>query len=133
MSPQDECLLLHDVVPRLKSAIPIAVSHVGSEDDSELLQDGTGMVVKILANAHHRGRSVIAGNVASYTLQDLRSGCRTVGGSIADDQRETRWSSGMNVFTTCQTLRPTVGVWHGRRPRSTPPCQMAIYRRAYRE
>ena len=100
MSPQDECLLLHDVVPRLKSAIPIAVSHVGSEDDSELLQDGTVMVVKILANAHHRGRSVIAGNVASYTLQDLRSGCRTVGGSIADDQRETRWSSGMNVFTT---------------------------------
>ncbi|MGD0537250.1 MAG: hypothetical protein ABSC03_06350 [Verrucomicrobiota bacterium] len=51
MSPQDECLLLHDVVPRLRSAIPIAVAHVGSEDDAELLQDGTVMAAKILTNA----------------------------------------------------------------------------------
>ena len=51
MSPQDEHLLLHHVVPRLRSAIRIAVAHVGSEDDAELLQDGTLMAAKILTNA----------------------------------------------------------------------------------
>ncbi len=43
MSFESEYLLLHDVVPRLRSAIRIAVSHVGSEDDAELSQDGTVM------------------------------------------------------------------------------------------
>jgi len=37
MSAESESLLLHDVVPRLRSAIRIAVAHVGSEDDAELL------------------------------------------------------------------------------------------------
>jgi hypothetical protein len=84
MSPQDECLLLHDVVPRLRSAIRIAVSHVGSEDDAELLQDGTAMAAKILSNATRKGKRVTAGNVAFYTLQHLKSGRRTVGGSNSD-------------------------------------------------
>jgi hypothetical protein len=84
MSPQDECLLLHDVVPRLRSAIRIAVAHVGSEDDAELLQDGTLMAAKILTNATRKGKRVTAGNVAFYTLQHLKSGRRTVGYSSVD-------------------------------------------------
>ncbi len=80
MSPENECLLLHDVVPRLRSAIRIAVSHVGSEDDAELLQDGTVMAAKILTNATSKGKKVTAGNVAFYTLQHLKSRRRTVGG-----------------------------------------------------
>jgi hypothetical protein len=51
MSPENEYLLLHDVVPRLRSAIRIAVAHVGSEDDAELQQDGTRMAAKILTIA----------------------------------------------------------------------------------
>jgi hypothetical protein len=51
MSPDNEYLLLHDVAPRLRSAIRIAVAHVGSEDDTELLQEGTLMAAKILSNA----------------------------------------------------------------------------------
>jgi hypothetical protein len=84
MFPQDECLLLHDVVPRLRSAIPIAVAHVGSEDDAELLQDGTVMAAKILTNATRSGKRVTAGNVAFSTLQHLKSGRRTVGYSGVD-------------------------------------------------
>ena len=84
MSPQDEHLLLHHVVPRLRSAIRIAVAHVGSEDDAELLQDGTLMAAKILSNASRKGKRVTAGNVAFYTLQHLKSGRRTVGGSNSD-------------------------------------------------
>ena len=37
MSPESEYLLLHDVLTRRRSAIPVGVSHVGSEDDAELL------------------------------------------------------------------------------------------------
>jgi hypothetical protein len=84
MSPENEYLLLHDVVPRLRSAIRIAVAHVGSEDDTELLQDGTVMAAKILTNASRKGKRVTAGNVAYYTLQHLKSGRRTVGYSSVD-------------------------------------------------
>jgi hypothetical protein len=83
MSPQTEYLLLHDIVPRLRSAIPIAVAHVGSEDDAELLQDGTVMAAKILANAQRNGKRVTAGNVAFYTLQHMKSGRSALVGSIA--------------------------------------------------
>lgn len=84
MSPQTEDLLVHDVVPRLRSAIPIAVAHVGSEDDAELLQDGTVMAAKLLTNAHRNRKRVTAGNVAYYTIQHLKSGRRTVGYSGVD-------------------------------------------------
>ena len=84
MSPESACLLLHNVVPRLRSAIPIAVAHVGSEDDAELLQDGTVMAAKILTNATRKGKRVTAGNVAFYTLQHMKSGRRTVGYSGVD-------------------------------------------------
>ncbi len=84
MSPENEYLLLHDVVPRLRSAIRIAVAHVGSEDTQELLQDGIVMAAKILTSATRKGKRVTAGNVAYYTLQHLRSGRRTVGYSSVD-------------------------------------------------
>ena len=71
MSPENEYLLLNDVVPRLRSAIRIAVAHVGSEDDAELSQDGTVMAAKILTSAARSGKRVTAGNVAFYTLQHL--------------------------------------------------------------
>ena len=84
MSPEAQYLLLHDVVPRIASAIPVAVSYVGSEGKEELLQDGTVMAAKILTNAHRNGKKVTAGNVAYYTLQHLKSGRRTVGNSTVD-------------------------------------------------
>ncbi len=39
------------MVTRFPSAIPIAVAHVGSEDDAELLQDGTVTVASAAAVA----------------------------------------------------------------------------------
>ena len=64
MSPQAGEMLLHEVVPRIASAIPIAVSHVGCEDREELVQGGTVMAARILANANRNGKKVTAGNVA---------------------------------------------------------------------
>ena len=83
MSPQQGSMLLRQIVPRIASAIPVAVSHVGSEDTQELLQDGTAMAAKILINANRNGKKVTPGNVA-YTLQHLKSGRRTVGNSCVD-------------------------------------------------
>jgi hypothetical protein len=56
MSPENEYLLLHDVVARLRSAIRIAVAHVGSEDDAELLQDPTPMAAKMFSDATRQKR-----------------------------------------------------------------------------
>ena len=84
MSPQEGELLLQEVAPRLHSAIPNAVCHVGSEDTPELFQDGLAMAAKILTNAYRNGKKVTAGNVAYYTLQHLKSGRRTVGYSSVD-------------------------------------------------
>jgi hypothetical protein len=84
MSPSQGQILVRQIIPRIASAIPVAVSRVGSEDTQELLQDGTAMAAKILINANKNGKKVTPGNVAYYTLQHLKSGRRTVGYSSVD-------------------------------------------------
>lgn len=84
MSPEAGALLLHQIVPRIASAVPVAVYAVGSEDREELIQDGTAMAAKILINAQKNGKKITPGNVAYYTLQHLKSGRRTVGFSSVD-------------------------------------------------
>jgi hypothetical protein len=101
MSPQAGFLLQTQVIPRLKSAIPIAVSFIGSEDAQELVQDGTLIAAQIIHNAEQAGKKVVrnpgggqrgtrkirtisAGNVAFYTLQKLKCGRRSTGSSTVD-------------------------------------------------
>ena len=84
MPPHESELLLTQIIPRLRSAIPRSVRCIGSEDHEELLQDGTAMAAKMLLNAHHSGKRVTAGNVAYYTLLHLKSGRRSVGNSSVD-------------------------------------------------
>ena len=74
MSPSQGQMLVRQIIPRIASAIPVAVSHVGSEDTQELIQDGSAMAAKILINANKNGKKVTPGNVAYYTLQHLKSG-----------------------------------------------------------
>ena len=106
MSPENEYLLLHDVVPRLRSAIRIAVAHVGTEDDTELLQDGTVMAAKILSSATRKGKHVTAGNVAFYTLQHLKSGRRTVGYSSVDVLASGTQLNGRSTVSSIQEEVP---------------------------
>jgi hypothetical protein len=79
-----------EVVPRLKSAIPYAVSFIGCEDAEELIADGTAMAAKMIHNAERKGKKVTrvatgrrkeisAGNIAYYTIVKLRNGCRSNG------------------------------------------------------
>ncbi len=101
MSPEAGFLLQDQIVPRLKSAIPIAVSFIGSEDAEELVQDGTLIAAQMIHNAEQAGtkllrnpgagrqgarkvRTISAGNVAFYTLQKLKCGRRSTGSSVVD-------------------------------------------------
>ena len=101
MSPQAGFLLQTEIVPRLISAIPQALSIIGSEDAEELIQDGTLIAAQMIHNAEQAGKKVVrnpgaggrgarkvktisAGNVAYYTIQKLKCGRRSTGSSTVD-------------------------------------------------
>jgi len=72
MSPQAGWLLQQEIVPRLKSAIPVAVICVGCEDAAELVQDATAFAAKLLHSVDKAGKKVTPGN-SSATRNDFRS------------------------------------------------------------
>ena len=113
MSPQQGTLLLREVAPRLHSAIPNAVSHVGCEDTPELLQDGLAMAAKMLTRANRKGKKVTAGNVAYYTLQHLKSGRRTVGFSSVDVLGSATQLNGRSVVSSIDEDLPLPGEVEG--------------------
>ena len=84
MSPQTGWILQEEIVPRLRSAIPQAVSFIGSEDAQELIQDATAIAARILHNAEAKGKKVASSSVAYYSIQHCRSGRRSVGNSCSD-------------------------------------------------
>jgi len=97
MSPEAGFLLQDQIIPRLKSAIPNAVSFIGSEDAHELIADGTLIAAQMIHNAEQAGKklvktpgarrgakSITAGNVAFYTIQKLKCGRRSTGSTTVD-------------------------------------------------
>ena len=77
MSPQAGVVLMQEIAPRLRSAIPQCVNKVGAEDDEEIFQDGLCMAAKLMDGLEKRGKQVTPGNVAYYTLLHLKSGRRS--------------------------------------------------------
>ena len=77
MSPKAGFVLMEEIAPRLRSAIPQYVHKVGAEDDEELLQDGVAMAAHMLDGLERRGKQVTPGNVAYYTILHLKSGRRS--------------------------------------------------------
>jgi hypothetical protein len=84
MSPQAGVVLVQEIAPRLRNAIPQCVRKVGAEDDEELLQDGLTMAAQMLDNLELRGKQVTPGNVAYYCLLHLKSGRRSYSGGRTD-------------------------------------------------
>jgi DNA-binding NarL/FixJ family response regulator len=84
MSPQAGWILQAEVAPRLRSAIPRSVHGVGAEDAEELVQDATAIAAKMLHSVEQQGKTVTAGNLAYYALQQVRSGRRSTGSSVVD-------------------------------------------------
>ena len=79
MSSKTETLLLRELEPRLRAAIPNSVPFVGAEDSDELLQDGIVIALLLHRSATRAGKKVSAGNLAYYTILALRSGRRSTG------------------------------------------------------
>lgn len=71
--------MLHEVAPRLRVGIGSSIPRAGGEDDSELLQDGLVIALGLLHSAQAKGKQVTVGNIAYYTIKNLRAGRRSTG------------------------------------------------------
>jgi hypothetical protein len=110
-------------LPRLKSAIPLAVSFIGSEDAQELVQDRTLIAAQMIHNAEQAGkkvarnpgagcrgarkvRTISAGNVAFYTIQKLKCGRRATGSSTVDVYGSGTQINGTTRLTSLDEAAP---------------------------
>ena len=84
MSPQAGWLLVNEILPRLRSAVPQVAHCVGAEDPEELIGDATLHAARILDSAESRGKTVSASSVAYFAIEHTRSGRRSVGNSCCD-------------------------------------------------
>ena len=84
MSPQAGWLLVNEILPRLRSAVPLVARCVGAEDPEELIGDATLHAARILHSAESRGKTVSASSVAYYAIEHTRSGRRSCGNSCCD-------------------------------------------------
>ena len=84
MSPRAGWLLVNEIVPRLRSTVPLVAHCVGAEDPEELIGDATLHAARILHSAESRGKTITAGNVAYYAIEHTRSGRRSTGNSCCD-------------------------------------------------
>jgi DNA-directed RNA polymerase specialized sigma24 family protein len=76
MSPMMDEMLVHEVVPRLRSAAR-SIPKIGHEDDEEIIQDATLMAARMMDSAERAGHPVTAGNVSYYAARAARSGRRS--------------------------------------------------------
>ncbi len=84
MSPHTGEMLLNEVAPRIRSAVPYCVRTVGCEDAEELIQDTIAMAAKLYDNAEKAGKTVTPGNIAYYAILHAKSGRRAYGQSKTD-------------------------------------------------
>src|ERR1035437_4403676 len=84
MSPRSGWLLVNEIVPRLRSTVPLVAHAVGAEDPEELIGDATLHAARILHSAESRGKTVSASSVAYYAIEHTRSGRRSCGNSCTD-------------------------------------------------
>lgn len=76
MSPMMDDMLVHEVVPRLRSAVR-TIPKIGCEDDEEVIQDATLMAARMMDSAEKAGQKFTAGNMAYYATKAARSGRRS--------------------------------------------------------
>jgi DNA-directed RNA polymerase specialized sigma24 family protein len=84
MSPENEQLLVEEIVPRIRGSVSNAVPQVGADDVAELVQDGIAIAATLLVSAEARGKKVSAGNISYYATKLVRQGRRSTGQSTTD-------------------------------------------------
>jgi hypothetical protein len=94
MKSETETLLLREVAPRLRAAIPKTVPMVDADDTEELVQDGVVIAIHLHRNARKARKKVTGGNLAHYALLSLRAGRRSTGFRKSDVLRPAAQLSG---------------------------------------
>jgi len=84
MSPHAGFVLIDQIVPRLRSAIPHCVRPVGGEDAEELVQDAIVVAAQMLDRLEQTGKKVTPGNIAYYTILHMKSGRRSTSAGRTD-------------------------------------------------
>jgi len=84
MSPQAGIQLVEEIAPRLRSAIPYVVGKVGIDDAEELVQDAIAIAAQMLDRLERQGKQVTPGNIAYYTILNIKSGRRSTGAGRTD-------------------------------------------------
>jgi hypothetical protein len=77
MSPAACVILINEIMPRLRAAIPRSVRPVGTETYDELVQDGAAIASAALHSAESRGMKLMPASIVYFAIQALRSGRRS--------------------------------------------------------
>jgi hypothetical protein len=99
MSPKAGRMLVEEIAPRLRAAIPSSVRQIGSEDPEELIQDAIAAAAAMLVRLEEQGKTVTAGNVAYYVILHTKSGRRSTGSSRVDVMASQAQLSGVAVHS----------------------------------
>src|SRR3954447_11110754 len=84
MSPEAGEMLMGEIAPRLRSAIPKCVHPVGAEDSEELVQDAIVTAAQMLDRVEKAGKTVTPGNIAYFAILHMKAGRRSQCRSRAD-------------------------------------------------
>ena len=77
-------MLVEDIAPRIRKAIPRNAPQIGHEDYEELIQDAIVIAAQMLSRVETQGKQFTAGNIAYYACKHIRSGRRSTGSSKLD-------------------------------------------------
>ena len=77
-------LLVEEIAPRIRKAIPRNVAQIGHEDVEELIQDAIVIAAQMLSRVETQGKQFTAGNIAYYACLHIKSGRRSTGSSKLD-------------------------------------------------
>jgi hypothetical protein len=104
MSPRAGWLLVNEILPRLRSAVPQVAHCVGAEDPEELIGDAALHAVRILDSVESRGKTVSASSVAYYAIEHTRSGRRSCGNSCCDAMAAGTQLHGQSRLDSLETV-----------------------------
>lgn len=84
MSPETARILVDEVLPRIRSAVPNSVKRVGCEDVEELTQDTVAQAAMALESCEVNRRPIYPASVAYFAIQRAKCGRRSYGATRTD-------------------------------------------------
>jgi hypothetical protein len=77
-------MLEKQIYPIIRNTIPRKAKPIGSEDYAELVQDAAAVAAAMIDAMEQSGRAPLPNSIAYYSIQRIKSGRRSYGGSRSD-------------------------------------------------